>query len=163
MPGTPVSLSPRHTLQSSRSSQHTDWKHLSLLPTRRYQGLSLSRPGSDKGGFSHVLCAAVNFLGSMDQGGGTGRGSLSSGSVDPPFLNPRRFFNKQPTEKPRLGVEHYPCRSPRPLAEGGKDTCLFFFSLADKQSSRDINKEQGDKFHSTEWGTAPHQTPHADG
>lgn len=66
-----------------------------------------------------------------------GRGTLSSGSVDPLLCNPRGFFNRQPTEKPNLGAQHYPYRGPRPLAEGSKDTCPFFFSLADKHSSRD--------------------------
>lgn len=133
VPGTQTSLSAPHTLQSSKSSQYSSWKHPSLLSTREDQGLSPSRAGSDKGGFSHVLCTAVSLLGSMDQGGGMGRGSLSSGRGDAPFCNPRGFFSRQRTEKANLGVQHYQ----GPFAEGGKDT-FFFFSLADKQSSRDI-------------------------
>lgn len=127
-----------HTLQSSKSGQHSGWKHPSLLPTRADRGLSPSRAGSGKGGFSHALCAAACLLGSVAQEKGTGRGSLSSGSVDPPFCNPRGFFNRQPTQEPNLDVQHYPCRVPRPLTEGAKDTCSFFFSLVDKHSSRDI-------------------------
>lgn len=143
VPGTQVWLSPLHTLQSSKSSQHTGWKHPSLLPTRGYQGLSPSRPGSDNGGFSHVLCPAVYFLSSMDQGGGMGRGSLSLGCVDPPFLNSRRFLNRQPTEKPRLGVQHYPCRSPRPLAEGGKKHLPFFLQPCRQAELQGHKQEAG--------------------
>lgn len=132
VPETQASLSPCHTLQCSESSQHTGWKHPPLLPTRGDQGLSPSRAGSNKRGFSRALCAATFRLGSVDQGGGMGRGSLSSGSVDPPFCNPRGFFNRQSTEKPNLDIQHYP------LAEGGKDTCPFLFSLADKQNYWDM-------------------------
>lgn len=133
-PETQNSLSPPHTLQSSTSSQHTSWKHPPLLPIRGDQGLSSSRVGSDKGGFSHVLCVAVSLSGSTDQGGGMGGGSLSSGRVNSLFCNPTGFFNRQPTDKPNLGAQHYQ----GPFAEGGKDTCPFLFSLADKQRSRDI-------------------------
>lgn len=94
---------PPHSAEQQEQPAH--WLETPLAAPLRacsWQGRSrvqLPQGRIGERGVPHGLSAAASLLGSLEQGGGMGRGSLSPGSADlqPSLCNPGGVFKGQPT------------------------------------------------------------------